>query len=211
MNVKIVGDGVFGTFLKQQLTGKVWMGELIDLVDDADIVILAVPASAYEEVAKAHAGKCLVNVCSVQEDTTNICLKYSDHVISVHPMFGPRSPDEGKTCLVTYCPEFFNKSLMNTLRSKTDSYVLGVFRQICSQLVFSVNGEELTPKKHDEMMAKTHLKVVEISDHILQLVENAKDVPEECLPTSFKRLKAMAEQFLDMPAGTKQSILSNKY
>lgn len=201
MNITIEGNGVFGTFLRKELSAHVNIDEL------SGVVILAVPASAYEAMALKHRGKHLVNVCSVQEDTTNICLVYSDLVTSIHPMFGPRSPSEGRSCIVT-------RAITDSISKHANKEVqdiVDLFAKICSTMVFEVNGKTITPKMHDEMMAKTHLKVVEISDYILQLVDQASDVPEECLPTSFKRLKAMAEQFLDMPGGTKESILSNKY
>lgn len=201
MNITIEGDGVFGTFLKKELSAH------INIDEESSVVILAVPASAYYHVAMKHHGKHLINVCSVQEDTTNICLEFSDLVTSIHPMFGPRSPTEGRSCIVTRAVTDSDSKHANA----EVQMVLDMFSKICSTMVYEVGGVSITPRMHDEMMAKTHLKVVEISDYILQLVDSAKDIPEECLPTSFKRLKAMAEQFLDMPAGTKESILSNKY
>ena len=60
MQITIIGDGEFGTFLKEKLS------PYFNIVPDADIVILAVPLSAYDEVCSANAGKHLVNVCSVQ-------------------------------------------------------------------------------------------------------------------------------------------------
>jgi hypothetical protein len=55
------------------------------------------------------------------------------------------------------------------------------------------------------------LQVVKLSELISKITAEASDVPDEFLPTSFKRLKALSEQFLDMPEGTKTSILSNPY
>lgn len=191
IEVTIEGDGVFGTFLRTVLA------PFCLITDDADIVILAVPFHAYDEVAAAHAGKHLVNVCSVQEQTNTTCLKYSTRVTGIHPMFGPRSPAAGRTCLVT-------------LTNSQSEDVLELFGSI-STLVEFANGERITGKLHDAIMAKTHLQVVRLADKISAIVQAAADVPDECLPTSFKRLKAMAEQFLDMPPGTKSSILANKH
>jgi prephenate dehydrogenase len=201
MNITIEGNGVFGTFLRKELSAHV------NIDDDSSVVILAVPASAYEAMALKHQNKHLINVCSIQEDTTSTCLETSSLVTSIHPMFGPRSPADGRSCIVTRAITNSSSKMAN----KEVQMVLDLFAKICTTMVYEVNGVKITPRMHDEMMAKTHMKVVEISDHILQLVANAKDIPEECLPTSFKRLKAMAEQFLDMPLGTKESILSNKY
>jgi len=185
MKLKIVGDGVFGTFLKKELA------ELAEICDDADIVIMAVPFSAYEQVALQHAGAHLINVCSVQKATNDICRKYSSRVTGIHPMFGPRSPKEGRTSIIT--------SDAGQLESLP---IVRLFENFGP--VFSCKDE-----LHDQMMAKTHKQVVLISEQIQEIVNDAKDVPDFMLPTSFKRMKAMAEQFLDMSPGTKESILSN--
>lgn len=68
MKIQIIGNGSFGTFLNEILT------PIYEIVDSADIVILAVPKSAYEEVCREHSGKLLVNVCSVQVETNKIIL-----------------------------------------------------------------------------------------------------------------------------------------
>ncbi|GBG14300.1 uncharacterized protein NMK_1888 [Novimethylophilus kurashikiensis] len=189
--INIVGAGVFGTFLRTVLAPFCLFSE------DADIAILAVPFDAYEDVASAHAGKHLVNVCSVQDATNSICLRHSDRVTGIHPMFGPRSPAAGRTSIVT-------------LTNSCSDEVLEVFGSISSLVEFA-NGERITGETHDRMMAKTHLQVVRLADKINAIVADASDIPDECLPTSFKRLKAMAEQFLDMPPGTKSSILANSH
>lgn len=190
IEASIVGDGVFGTFLRTALA------PYCSISDDADIVILAVPFQAYDEVAAANAGKHLVNVCSIQEPSNAACLRYSTRVTGIHPMFGPRSPAAGRTSIVT-------------LTNRQSDAVLELFGCISSLVEFA-HGERITGQLHDRMMAKTHLQVVRLADKINAIVAAAADVPDECLPTSFKRLKAMAEQFLDMPPGTKSSILANK-
>jgi prephenate dehydrogenase len=200
-DVAIEGTGVFGTFLRKELAPH------FTIVDTANIVILAVPAAAYREMADKHQGKHLVNVCSVQEETTNICLEFTAMVTSIHPMFGPRSPADGRTCILTYQ----DQNGLSKQRDAEIQLVIDTFAKISSKIVTEFNGQPMTPRLHDEMMAKTHKQVVQISDHILQIVEDAKDIPDECLPTSFKRLRDMAEQFLDMPPGTRDSILSNKH
>ncbi|MCK5555710.1 MAG: prephenate dehydrogenase/arogenate dehydrogenase family protein, partial [Alphaproteobacteria bacterium] len=103
MKINIIGNGVFGTFLKKCFS------ELIELSEDADIVILAVPISAYKDVAKKHAGKHLINVCSVQMKTNEICGGYSKYVTGIHPVFGPNSPKSGRTCIVTKTCEKSNE------------------------------------------------------------------------------------------------------
>ena len=189
MDIHIVGDGVFGTFLRKELSPYVAFNE------SADIVILAVPASAYEEIAAQFSGKHLINVCSVQMDTTVKCCMHSNRVTSIHPMFGPRSPVEGRTAILTWaCNE--------------SQSIIELFSNIC-KIVKELNGESIDPPLHDRIMAVTHLQVVLLSDKITEMVKQVDWIPDELLPTSFKRLKALSEQFLDMPAGTKESILAN--
>lgn len=204
--MKIFIEGVFGNFgffLRDEFSQHghdIILEHKFTNKDDYDIVILAVPLDAYEECAKKHAGKTLINVCSVQEESTEICNKYSKNVISIHPMFGKRSPKEGRTCVLTYA------SNMKMLKLAYD-----LFTDICDNVISLMDGKEITPAMHDEMMALTHVKVIELSDKILEVVMNAKHIPNEILPTSFKRLRDMAVQFLDMPEGTKSSIMANKY
>lgn len=161
MKLAVVGKGVFGTFIEQELS------QFVTLVEphEADALVLAVPFNAYEDVASRYSGKHLVNVCSVQEKTNEICLKNSDKVTGVHPLFGPRSGKDGRVSLVT----------LETVASRE---ILDLFSQV-SRLVSKMNGVTLTGAVHDAIMAKTHKKVVEISATILEIVDGAKDIPDE--------------------------------
>lgn len=190
MKIKIVGQGVFGTFLKQELAAHA------EISDDADIVIMAVGVHAYETVASAHAGKHLVNVCSVQRVPNETCLRHSNRVTGLHPMFGPQSPITNRTCILTHsCSE--------------SAAVTALFEKIGCEIVREHNGKPFTGAIHDAMMRKTHLPVLMFGELAALIVEQAADVPDNCLPTSFKRLKALAEQMKDMSPGTVESIRSN--
>ncbi|MBI1216708.1 MAG: prephenate dehydrogenase/arogenate dehydrogenase family protein [Alphaproteobacteria bacterium] len=190
MKINIVGQGVFGAFLASELEKHAQISE------DADIVIMAVPISAYEEVAQQHKGKHLVNVCSVQAKPNEICLKWSERVTGIHPMFGAQSPLTNRTCIVTqHCDE--------------SAKVFELFRAIGSEIVTEYKGAPITGAVHDEMMRRTHLPVLMFGELAALIVEQARDVPDNCLPTSFKRLKALAEQMKDMSPGTVESIRSN--
>ncbi len=190
MKISIVGRGVFGTFLAQELSAHA------QITDDADIVIIAVPFSAFEDVAQKHAGKHLVNVCSVQRKPNEICLKHSKRVTGIHPMFGPQSPVTNRTCVVTHtCAE--------------SAAVTDLFRKIGCEIVTHHQGKPISGADHDAMMRKTHLPVLMFGELAALIVEQAGDVPDNCLPTSFKRLKALAEQMKDMSPGTVESIRSN--
>ena len=194
--VNVVGDGVFGTFLKEEFAK-------IGVIQDplSYFVILAVPFSAYAEVAGNHSGKHLINVCSIQEESTKICREHSDNVTGIHPMFGPRTTDPTeRNCVMTY-------------QSFPSDQVTELFEGIGCKIItrLPVTNEKISGKMHDIIMAKTHVKVVMLSNQILKAVKGTETIPDELLPTSFKRMRAMAQQFLDMPRGTKESILSNPY
>ncbi len=190
MIINIVGKGVFGTFLEECLKKHVKFSE------DAETVILAVPFSSYAEAAAAYKGRHLVNVCSVQQKTNDMCLKSSLHVTGIHPLFGPKSPEEGRTCIVT-----------RTCEKSGD--VIRLFEKIGCEIVTHMGKTEITGKIHDEIMRKTHLPVLAFGELASLIVEQAGDIPDNCLPTSFKRLKALAEQMKDMTPGTVESIRSN--
>lgn len=190
MKISIIGNGVFGSFLAGELAPHA------EIAADADTVILAVPVSAYDAMAQAHAGKHLVNVCSVQQKPNEMCLAHSQRVTGIHPMFGPQSPRTNRTCIVTQtCPE--------------SAAVFDLFAKIGCEIVTTLKGEAISGRMHDEMMRKTHLPVLMFGELAALIVEHARDVPDNCLPTSFKRLKALAEQMKDMSPGTVESIRSN--
>ena len=114
----------------------------------------------------------------------------------IHPMFGPQSPVTNRTSVVTHtCSE--------------SEAVFDLFRKIGSEIITEHNGKPITGADHDAMMRKTHLPVLMFGELAALIVEQAGDVPDNCLPTSFKRLKALAEQMKDMSAGTVESIRSN--
>jgi prephenate dehydrogenase len=155
-----------------------------------------VPVSAFAEVAEKYQGKHLVNVCSVQHKSNEACLRHSARVTGIHPMFGPQSPLTNRTCMVTQqCPE--------------SAAVFALFEKIGAEIVTDYKGAPITGKIHDDMMRKTHLPVLMFGELAALIVEQASDVPDNCLPTSFKRLKALAEQMKDMSPGTVESIRSN--
>jgi prephenate dehydrogenase len=190
IEINIVGKGVFGKFLEDCFRGHATFSE------KADTVILAVPVSAYEAVAKERAGKHLVNVCSVQRKTNEACLKHSKQVTGIHPMFGAKSPKEGRTCIVTHTCD------------KSDE-IIKLFEKIGAEIVTQANGKKIDGKIHDDMMRRTHLPVLAFGELAALIVDQAHGIPDNCLPTSFKRLKALAEQMKGMSPGTVESIRSN--
>lgn len=194
MKIHIVGSGgLFGSFLKELLS------DSVEFDENAEHVVLSVPFHAYEEVAEKYQGKHLINVCSVQEDTTTLCQKYSDRVTGFHPLFGPKSPEEGRTAVLTHTCD------------ATDAFV-DLFRNLNVDVVTELpDGRLVDGKLHDQMMALVHMSTAKVVDELRPIVEEASWVPENCLPTSFKRMRGVVRQWEDISPGTLESILANKY
>lgn len=194
ISVNIVGQGLFGAFLAD-----LFQEQGIVLDEHSDHVILAVPFDAYNDVARQHAGKHLINVCSVQESTNTICIQCSDRVTGIHPLFGPRSPIEGRTSIVTHeCDE--------------SKYILDIFQRCQSELIQTLpDGRCIDGALHDQMMALTHGATMKVAKDLRPIVEQADWIPEECLPTSFKRVREVVNQLGDMSEGTAKSIEANPY
>lgn len=184
-DVNIVGNGVFGTFLAETF-------RLYNILNraESDNVILAVPASAYEDVAKRHRNKHLINVCSAQTHTTDILKSYSDRVTAIHPLFGPNSPNFGIYSIVTKNGPY-SEDIINFFKNMSGIHY-------CDSV------------KHDEIMRKTHLPVLLFGQMAALLVDDAKDIPYYMLTPSFKKLQDLAEQMKDMSEGTVSSIMSNR-
>ena len=98
-------------------------------------------------VAEKYAGKHLVNVCSVQRKTNEACLKNSQYVTGIHPMFGAKSPKEGRTCIVT-----------RTCDKSAD--IIRLFEKIGAEIVTHVGDKKIDGAVHDEMMRRTHVPVL---------------------------------------------------
>lgn len=193
MKIHIVGDGVFGKFLREMLA------EEIEFDPTADTVILAVPESAYDSVAAEYAGRHLVNVCSVQRDTSAVCLNHSNRVTGLHPMFGPRSPEDGRTAVLTN-------------RCSDSEELINIFEQKGVMILTHLpDGREIDGDVHDRMMAATHLAGLKMSEQLRSVVADADWVPDACVPTSFKKIRETVEQCGDFSPGTLQSMRANPY
>lgn len=202
MKIKIVGDGAFGSFLKELLA------PIFEISDDADTVILAVPLSAYPDVCLLNKDKQLVNVCSVQKPSMDICLRYSDRVIGLHPLFGRRTPADKRNSILTYLPA------TNDTWTGTDLdavLFLGDFQKVSRIISHNKRHTMYTPEEHDILMAKTHLAAAIGAKQLKVLVDRAQDVPDELIPHSFRLMREFVKTLEDMPTGTMESILANPY
>ena len=191
MKISVIGDGVFGTFLKEEII-RVWPNKMVHELE-ADTLILAVPSSAYNSVAQRFQGKHLVNVCSVQAKTNWVCSTWSKNVTGIHPLFGPRSGLEGRSAIVTR-------------ECDKSEEIKQLFQDMGVNVLSLTDGDGW---RHDEIMSKTHIPVVRLQEQIKIIMEEAEKINEAFMPTSFKKLIEFAETFGDMPQGTFSSILDN--
>ncbi len=196
MKISIIGDGTFGSFLKDLLN------PIFEITEDAESVILAVPFSAYDEVGKENKHRHLINVCSIQKPSTDILLKYTDRVTSIHPLFGKRTPANKRNSLWTHrikIPDdiWYEDCVENEFLDK--------FSQV------SKIAKYFSPEQHDIMMSKTHLAAVIVGEQAKIFIERAQGIPDEFIPHSFRLLREFVKTMEDMPKGTVDSIKANIY
>jgi prephenate dehydrogenase len=193
MVIDIIGNGNFGMFLRAILS------ERATITTEACIKILAIPYDSYRDYMEKEYIKDnhYVNVCSIQEPTNKIIKErviHSSRFTGIHPLFGNRTPVDKRKSIITH--EESGSAIANQ--------VIQLFKSV-SECYY------LDDTTHDKFMAKTHGKVIQLQESISKAVEEASEVPDFCLPNSFMKLKEFSETFLDMPLGTKSSILANKY
>jgi prephenate dehydrogenase len=193
MKIEIIGGGIFGKFLKELLTPHA------EIHRGADDVILAVPLQAYEQVASQNAGKHLVNVCSVQRDSNAICLRHTENVTGIHPLFGPRSLESNKVSVLTQ--RCSRTELITELFQK-----VGV--EICTTLP---DGRIIDGELHDRMMAATHFAGMHIAENLKDIVDAAAWVPDKFVPPSFQRIRDFVVQCQDFSPETASSIKANPF
>jgi prephenate dehydrogenase len=179
MDIQIIGDGVFGTFLKELLAPH------FNIVPDAGSVILAVPISAYEQCGKNNSKKHLVNVCSVQKPSTDILLKITDQVTSLHPLFGKRTPADKRNSILTHSCIADNDTWSS---GGPEADFLEAFQKI-SVIHYRWDGKPFTPELHDQLMAKTHRNALLAAKQAKVFIELAKDVPDFLIPNSCRVMR----------------------
>lgn len=112
-------------------------------VGAVDVVILAVPISNMEAIAKQIKNfikphQVIIDVCSVKVYPTQVLKKYfaENQILATHPMFGPDSAKKGlKGLRVAFCPVRVDQENINMLRDFWEQ--------------FGVEVIETTPEKHD--------------------------------------------------------------
>jgi len=197
MKINIIGDGSFGSFLKELLPS------VFEIDSSAETVILAVPISAYEIVAAEYRDKHLINVCSVQKPSLEMVLKHTPNVTGIHPLFGRRTPADRRNTIVT-------RESGGQFAEAEKEFLEG-FGKVSNLIRSDHNGAPFTPDSHDRLMAKTHVAAVLAAKQMKVFVERAEDIPDEFLPNSFRLMRDFVRTLDDMPQGTIESIMANPY
>lgn len=199
MKIHIIGDGSFGTFLKQILP------PLFEIDGNAETVILAVPISAYESLAAENRDRHLINVCSVQKPSLEMALKHTPNVTGIHPLFGQRTPADRRNAILAHqVPE-------GSEFAEAERQFLDGFAKISKIIRTDHTDTPFTPDSHDKLMAKTHVAAVLAAKQMKVFVERADDIPDEFLPNSFRLMRDFVKTLDDMPQGTIESIMANPY
>lgn len=203
MQISIIGDGAFGSFLRELLSPH------FELDHSAQTLILAVPISAYETIAAENAGKHLINVCSVQLPSTEHILRHTENVTCVHPLFGARTPADKRNSVVTRTISQDGPSHSEFLSNERQ--FLEGFEKVSALMYEDHKGERFTPDAHDRLMARTHAAAVLAARQMKVFVDRAEDIPDELLPNSFRLMRDFVKTLDDMPQGTIESIMANPY
>lgn len=203
MKINIIGEGSFGTFLRELLA------PICEINEDADSVILAVPISAYDSVASENRNKHLINVCSVQKPSTDIIVKYTPYVTSIHPLFGSRTPADKRYTILTHA--FSEDTSVTGEFAQLEKQFLDKFSKISNICIDDPTGVPFTPDTHDRLMAKTHVAAVLAAKQMKVFIDRAADIPDEYIPNSFRLMRDFVRTLDDMPPGTIESIMANPY
>lgn len=203
MQISIIGDGAFGSFLRELLSPH------FEVNDSAETLILAVPISAYETLAAENADKYLINVCSVQLPSTEHILKHTQSVTCIHPLFGARTPADKRNSVVT-------RTIMDSAGDSAkfadaEKEFLEGFAKVSALMYEDHKGSRFTPDTHDRLMARTHAAAVLAAKQMKVFVDRAEDIPDELLPNSFRLMRDFVKTLDDMPQGTIESIMANPY
>jgi len=199
VKLEIIGNGAFGSFLRELLAPH------FEISGDANSVILAVPLSAYNEVGVENKDKHLINVCSVQKPSTDILLTHTDNVTSIHPLFGRRTPSDKRNSIMT----------RSACVTDNDTWSVGHEAELEFLKGFSnvsvIHKNKFTPETHDLLMFKTHYKAMLAAKMIKPFLEGSQDISDELIPNSFRLLRDFVKTLDDMPRGTIESIMANPY
>ena len=60
-------------------------------------------------------------------------------------------------------------------------------------------------------MSRTHLAAVQAARQMKVITDRSADITDEFIPNSFRLLREFVRTMDDMPVGTMESILANRY
>lgn len=203
MQISIIGDGAFGSFLRELLSPH------FEINDSAETLILAVPISAYETIAAENADKHLINVCSVQLPSTEHILRHTENVTCIHPLFGARTPANKRNSVVSRTIVEYVSDSGRFVDAEKE--FLERFAKVSALMYVDHKGDRFTPDSHDRLMARTHAAAVLAAKQMKIFVDRAEDIPDDLLPNSFRLLRDFVKTLDDMPQGTIESIMANPY
>lgn len=208
MKLTIIGDGAFGTFLKELLKDKVELQPYEGGIT-AESVILAVPISAYGSLASHLCDKHLINVCSVQSPSTDYLLQFCNRVTGIHPLFGRRTPTDKRNSILTHSYVSCDDTWLS--EDKTEAEFLNMWSTVSTIQTIDATGQKFTPESHDALMAKTHLAALMAAKQLKVFTDRVANVPDELIPQSFRLMREFVKTLEDMPPGTVESIMANPY
>lgn len=160
MKIGIIGHGSFGTFAAETLSHYADISiyderepdtsASFDVIASADVVILAVPLSAYKVILNKlkpliHENTLIVDICSVKVPSRDIvldALATHPNILISHPLFGPQSAANGLTghdIIVT-----------NVIGERAEQGVVFLKEKL------GLNVYTITAEEHDHMMAYVH-------------------------------------------------------
>lgn len=169
----------------------------IEMVSQCDLVIPAVPISAFHEVLKEIAqhirsGSIVMDVCAVKQypvDVINELLPSDVSIVASHPMFGPGTLEKTHGSLQSL------KWVMYPVRLKSpifENFVLNFSKQ-------GIDVISLTPQEHDKYAAAFHFTA-----HVTAAI--LKEVGLERTPIDTRSAESLFE-FMEMVHTDSPSLL----
>lgn len=157
-------------------------------LSDFDACLLAVPVEAALSLIQKLRGCSIIEICSVKEPFR----KFSGKVISIHPMFGPRSIGN---------PDFSNIILVEDISARDG-------RRVVSLLFPGHRIVEMTAAEHDCLMGEVLVKPYLLS----RLAGKVKGPDSKYGGTSYKTFRALSEiAFQESPQVMEDTIRLNPF
>ena len=195
-NLGIIGFGSFGSFLagllpedsrklvfdiesRQSSVANLEFVRLHELLQNADIIFLAVPIAVYPELLTQlrESRALIIDIASVKVEPTKLFQQHlsADHeVLQMHPLFGPESAASGLDG---------HKLIVTGKKGDRAQQVIDYFDSVGADII------ETTAEAHDQQMAYTHVLTFFISRALLNM--KIRDV--ELSAPSFQKLLALEE------------------